>query len=324
MINTIIVNHCSYSILKAALSKWISENKDQARKASSFEIHSPEAQRHIIKIGAEIDNKLFMSLVLGLGTSEDVYGSLNVIGFTKVNNSSVFTAEPTGKPVMMFVPKDAHDTVHAVTADNKGYKISTSGIAEETEAKRTYYEPVIGNSKPVELISEVATIKKKDKGRSLKAKRQKRFNIISVIIIIAYIINLLVQIKNPSQFLFNHYMLGAAVATWFFIDYKLLQVDELFYKSLVLALLLLGYGYFVFGKYETYPDLIYLTGGVTLPFTFLVLQRVFRFIFILFLDREPKVEEKSGFWNSVYFVVLMSSPVFLSLFWVSKLFYLIQ
>jgi hypothetical protein len=318
--NTIIVNHCSYSILKAALSKWISENKDQASKASLFEIHSPEAQRHIIKISAEIDNKLFLLLVLGLGSSEDAYGTLNVIGFTNVNNNSVFTAEPSRKPVMMFVSKDVHDTVHAVTADNKGYNISINGIAEATEATRTYYEPIIGNSKPVELISAAATIKKKDKGRSLKAKGEERFTIISVIIIIAYIINLLVQIKNPSQFLFNHFMLGGAFATWLFIDYTLLQVDELFYKSLVLALLLLGYGYFVFGKYETYPDLIYLTGGVTLPFTFLVLQRVFRFIFILFLDREPKVEEKSGFWNSVYFVVLMLSPVFLSLFWVSKLF----
>ena len=125
-------------------------------------------------------------------------------------------------------------------------------------------------------------------------------------------------IKQENNFILFNFALGFGVTGWFFYDYKMLQLNDFYLKSLLIGLLIGLYGYYLYQHFSGHNrDLI--INSAILPIFFLVTQRIYRFLFKSLMKREPIVDKPApSFADGVYMFALFMTTILLPTIIINK------
>ena len=136
----------------------------------------------------------------------------------------------------------------------------------------------------------------------MKSELENRFKVISIIVLTLFVLTFLLFKAEDNFFLIN-YFISFAVWGWLIFDYKILQINKLYFSSVGIGLLIFLYGLFLNGKFE--EKIPIMQAATTMPIFLLIIQRPLRIAFIKVLKREPKVEKPApSFADFLYALIL--------------------
>lgn len=133
----------------------------------------------------------------------------------------------------------------------------------------------------------------------------KRFNFLSLIFVAAILMNYLYYYYSNSLELFEKtlWIIFVSIGIWFVIDYWMLRIKKLYYKSIILAITIIVFAYFLTDyQYPTLTPIIELTSYY--PLSALLVQWPLRKIYKEKYNREPKVEKFGKSADLFYFMFL--------------------
>ncbi|MNL38306.1 hypothetical protein D3C87_1605080 [compost metagenome] len=194
-----------------------------------------------------------------------------------------------------------------MASDHKNYKVDFGGgVSAVTDLKSFRSAPNLILENP-EIFK--AKNKKVFQEKELVGNLEKRFKMISIIIIGSYFLNLL-TLGNSNNFLVINYAIGFLVWTWLLWDYKMLQVNKYYLGALVLTIFVLLYGCFLRQQFSDFKNTNLATIGMTIPIIFLIIQRPLRFVFKGIMKREPVVDKPApSFADFIYMFILAISTL---------------
>ena len=149
--------------------------------------------------------------------------------------------------------------------------------------------------------------------KKINNKIEKRFIIISCIIFLAFVLTYCF-FQTKDNFLTINYYISFGVWGWLIYDYKILQIDKLYYSSVGLGLAILFYGLFLSKNIDENNSMI--QSVISMPIFLLIIQRPLRFLFIKIMKREPKVEKPApSFADFLYiFILWMTTLIILAMY----------
>jgi hypothetical protein len=311
--NLIFISGGTDSNIKKALRQWMKAYSDELPDDLIFYFYKNGQGKHIIKADERLDNWLFYFLVNYLNYPEGIKHTFEVEGFTSGNNDDILKNE---KLLVYILPDDeCGDNVYITTSENKNYKVDFGGKITEASETKIYRLPATQHLENPEIVKiNKELISKKHKEKSIK-NTKKRFNVITLIILIAFILNIIVPKFLNILYLFEDttFFIFFGVGFWFFWDTELLKSNSLFMKCVLIALGCLVYEYYLINYFQQSafkPVSIFSFS----PLIFLVVQwptrRLFKFIF----KCEPKTDFHGKFTNFMYSLLLLSGWLTLS-FW---------
>lgn len=107
--------------------------------------------------------------------------------------------------------------------------------------------------------------------------------------LIAFIISLSTLLFDYYLFFKTTFFLGLALGTWFFIDYKMLQVNKYYNCCLLISVVFSSYCIFIAQYFASFSLNLVLLGTFH-PVSFLIIQKPLRIIFIKLAQREPVID----------------------------------
>ncbi len=317
--NFIIIEGGAFTDIKKALKQWIDLYSDSLDIEYYLSLYQTAFGNYLIQVDDQIDNERFCYLVNYLKYPENVTYNVKISGYLTVSDDRIFPKVKSGSRIQIFIPdfdRD-YDNVYAVTSDNETYKFDFSGKTSEVELISKYQDAEIDFSS-----LENPDILKVSKNRIKLDKPNpgvigKRFNIISIIILILFGLSYLL-IRQGNNFVLFNFAIGFGVAFWFFWDYKMLQLNSFYLKSLLIGLLIGLYGYYLHQYFGSHNKNMIINSTI-LPVFFLVTQRVYRFIFKFLMKREPIVDKPApSFADGVYMSALFITTFLLPLVLINK------
>ena len=133
------------------------------------------------------------------------------------------------------------------------------------------------------------------------------------ITIALYVCNYLIYIKHPHLFAKYNTAIGGVLFLCLYIDYRLLQINTLYLQSLLMSVAILAQACLLHTKFNNPGNFASLLFGASVPFLFLVLQKILRSVFILLLKREPFIEKRTRFQDKIYQIILLLGPFILAI-----------
>ncbi|HNP98377.1 MAG TPA: hypothetical protein PKK99_04950, partial [Bacteroidia bacterium] len=197
-----------------------------------------------------------------------------------------------------------YDNVFVTTSENETFKIDFGGRITETSEKKIYRLPndLTFDAPETIVIEKEQNLEKVTEQRTDRLTR--RFKIITAIVILAYVLTFLI-LKPGEHFMRANYIIAFAVWGWLAFDYKILQVDRLYFGSVALGLIIFLYGYFLDHAFAHQDKSVLVSIGTSMPIFFLVLQRLLRLAFKGIMKREPVAERPApSFADFVYIFIL--------------------
>ncbi len=292
--------------VRKALQQWIDLYSDNLPDNFQLQLYKGKTADHVVEADSRIDNDSFFYLVNYLNYPEDIHYTVNIEGFIRGESRKL-----KDQNLLIYIPAtdDEYDNVFAVTQDGKHYKIGFDGKIREVAGSKKFASP------PDESLSDPLKMKVSEKkAPNETASIQKRFKIISRIALIALIANLMIPSFWHDIGLFEQtsWSVFFAITLWFIMDYEMLQSDSLYLKCLLIAIGVFLYGYFLHHSH------MYLTpiskSAITIslcPLTFLLIQWPTRKLYIELFNREPKIESRGKFADSVYTALLLITSIIL-------------
>jgi len=314
--NLIIIKGGSYDDIKKALRQWIVLYSDDLGTDVIFELYKNGRGNHIILADNSLDNVRFNYLVNYLFYPEDIEYKIDIEGFTTAHDLETYPKEILNKKIQICISdKDkAADNVIVVSEDGQTFKIDFGGKVTKINDFKTFRYPIIDfkqlpNPEIIKLnIKDVA----QKRQESSKGAIKKRFKVISSIALGLILISNLIIYIDIQVFFKITFFLGLGLGTWFFSDYKMLQIDRYYTYSFIISLVYFGYGYILKSQYSYLVDFNDL--GSLFPISILIVQKPLRFIFKQILNREPVIEKPiPTFWDGVYTLILFFSFALLPL-----------
>ena len=317
--NFIIIEGGAFADIKKVLRQWIDLYSESIDKDCSLELYKNGIGKHVVKVDKRIDNERFCYLLNYLKYPENMTYKVKILGYLTVSDLKIFPKINLGSIIQIFIPdfdKD-YDNIYAVTSDNETYKFDFGGKTLKVELINKYQDSEIDLSNLVE--PDILKISKKnvklDKPNSKAIG--KRFNIISIIILLLFGLSYLL-IKQGNNFIIFNFALGFGVTFWFFYDYKMLQLNDFYFKSLLIGLLIGLFGYYLYQDYGNINRNMIINSAI-MPTFFLVTQRIFRFIFKTLMKREPIVDKPApSFADGVYMFTLLMTTILIPTFMINK------
>lgn len=312
--NYIIIDGGAFTDIKNALKQWIDLYSESIDKECSLELYKSGIGKYLVIVDKQIDNERFCYLFNYLKYPENISYKVNILGYLTVSDLKIFPKMDLGSKIQIFIPdfdKD-YDNVYAVTPNNETYKFDFSGKTKKVELVNKYQNFEIDFN--ILVNPDILKVSKK----SLKLDKPnsktiaKGFNIISIIILLLYGLSYLLLKLGINSILFN-FALGLGVTFWFFFDYKMLQLNDFYLKSLLIGVLIGLYGYYLYLDFGSYNKNVIIDSAI-LPLFFLVTQRIYRFVFKTFLKREPIVDRPApSFADGFYMFALIMTTILLPL-----------
>lgn len=303
--NLILIKGGSYNDIKKALRQWIELYSKDLQDGLTFQLYKNGSENHIIQADERLDNERFYYLVNYLSYPVEIEYKTDIEGYTTGKD----TNKLKHKELLVYIsPSDKEfDNVFVTTSENETYKVDFGGrITEEQECKNYSYPTNLNLA-----LSESITVQnKQDLNKQTERpidKLENRFKIISVVIFFTFVLNFFL-FQAEDDFLTVNYVVAFLVWAWLSFDYKILQVDKLYFSSVGLGLAIFIYGLFLNEKFgENTPMFQSFT---TMPIFLLIIQRPLRLAFIIVMKREPKVENPSPtFADFVYNFILWMTTI---------------
>jgi hypothetical protein len=314
--NLIVITGGAYKDIKKALKQWVDLYSKDLENGLTFQIFKNGIGNHIIQADKRLDNERFYYLINYLKYPEGIEYKIDIEGFTtgKEKNQLI------GKPLLVYIsPSDKEfDNIFVTTSENENFKVDFGGRITEVRDNKLYIFP---NNLTLSVSENIIVQNNKDlntQSESSTDKLEKRFKIISVIIFSAFALTFFL-FKAENNFLTINYTIAFAVWGWLTFDYKILQIDKLYYSSVGLGLAILFYGYLLKNEYSSEDNYRLILMGTTMPIFFLTLQRPLRFAFKKTMKREPKVKKPApSFADFVYILILLLSTILIPAFYYTK------
>lgn len=304
--NVIFIRGGAYTDVKKALRQWMSLYHERLEENYRFLMIKKGRGRHIIVADKRLDNVLFYFLVNYLKYPESIEYKINVEGYTRGKKPGPLFE----KDLLVYVPEfdEEFDNVYAVTSENKTYKVDFGGKVMEVNLSKIYKTPDEFSENESEVIKPETASGETEIETSL-GERKGIFRIISIFIIGVVLLNFLI-LKRSSAFFVINYIIGTVFSFWLYYDYKMLQINSLYLRCLVLSILFFFFGYALQKDFGNHSDYKLLQIATALPLFFLVFQRFWRWVFIKAIKREPEVKEQfQSLADTVYKLVLIVVPV---------------
>jgi hypothetical protein len=328
MRNILFIEGGAYTDIKKALDQWIDLSAETLKVGLTFELYKAGRGRHVIKADNELPDEQFGYLLNYLKYPEGIDYKIDVTGYTKVSEPTVFPPEFIGKEIELFIPDsdDEYDNVYWATKENKVFKTDFGGKTVLTEILKEYEPtafdpdeypaPEIFYSKPVANTDQLPLEEGEDE-RTIG----KRFKIIGIIITVLIVVGIF-TFNKPDFFMKITTLTGIGMMTWFFSDYKMLRVNKYYLFSLGIAVGMFFYGYAVmnsppyFYKFMKRFDFIF-----AMPLLFIVVQKPVRLIFIRIMKREPVIEKPMPtLADGLYAIAIVIIMIAIGLLFLGKLF----
>jgi len=298
--NLILIKGGAYNDIKKALRQWINLYSKDLQDGLTFQLYKNGSGNHIIQADERLDNERFYYLVNYLNYPEGIEYKIDIEGYTTGKDKN----ELKNKELLVYIsPTDKEfDNVFVTTSENENFKVDFGGRITEGRERKNYKYPTNLNLG----LSESITIQNKHDLNNLterpKDKLETRFKIISVVIFCAFVLTFFL-FQTEDDFLTINYVVAFSVWAWLTFDYKILQVDKLYFSSVGLGLVIFLYGLFLNEKFDENTPM--LQSVTTMPIFLLIIQRPLRLAFIRVMKREPKVEKPApSFADFVYIFIL--------------------
>lgn len=319
MTNTIFIEGGAYDDVKKALKQWISLYSDNLPASPFFELYKNGRGKHIIHADDKVGNEQFNYLINYLKYPEEIDYKIEIIGYTKINDTNLFPKNKIGEDIMIFIPDsdDEYDNVYWTGTDNKVYKTDFGGKTTEVNISKNYKQfpdfNIADLPDPEIFLSEHKPATKLIGEPEKEENIGKRFKIISIILGLLLIAGLFTYQNNARTFSYIYYILGLGTWTWFITDYKMLRVIKYYNLSFLIALLIFLYSYYI-QKSNPFYSFFDLSGMFAiLPLIFIVIQKPLRIGFKKIMKREPIVERPAlSFADFIYTILLFAAPFFIS------------
>lgn len=309
--NLIVIKGGSHSDIKKALQQWIELYSDDLETDIKFEFYKTGQESHLIVADKRLNNEKFNFLVNYLRYPENIEYKISIEGYTTAKKENLYPEDILNKRLLIYISENdkEFDNVLVTTEDNETYKVDFGGKITRSFESKTFKIPDFdfeSLSRPEKITLNKTKIEEKRKENS-KADLEKRFKTISFIVLGIMVISSLTLFFVNYIFFKITFWLGIGLGTWFFGEYKMLQINKYYNYSFLIALAFLCFGVFI--KY-IFPSLSVeiLDLGSLIPISVLVVQKPLRLIYKLTLNREPVVDTPPPtFWDWVYTIILFLS-----------------
>lgn len=296
--NLIILKGGTYNDIKKALRQWIELYSKDLEDGLTFQVYKHRHGNHIIQADKRLDNEKFYFLINYLKYPEGIKYKIEIEGFAIGKENNILQ----GKTLMVYLSssdKD-YDNVFVTTSENENFKVDFSGRIIETREKKTLNFPTDLNMEYPEIIK--VCNKEIDKKEEINKNRlDKRFKIISLIVVSLLALSLIINLYDKQAFIKFSFFLGMGIGLWFFADYKMLQSNKLYLYCLGISVAYLLYAVRINGEFN--KDI--LEYGALYPLIVLLVQKPIRLMYKAILNREPVVDRPPPtFWDGVYTIVL--------------------
>jgi hypothetical protein len=298
--NLILIKGGSYNDIKKALRQWIDLYSKDLQDGLIFQLYKNGSGNHIIQADERLDNERFYYLVNYLNYPEGIEYEIDIEGYTTGKDKNKLK----NKKLLVYIsPTDKEfDNVFVTTSENENFKIDFGGRITEGRERKNYSYPTNLN---LGLSESITVRNKQDLNKQTErptVNLENRFKIISSIIFSAFVMTFFL-FQTEDNFLTINYVIAFSVWGWLTFDYKILQVDKLYFSSVGLGLAIFLYGLFLNEKFDENVPMI--QSVTTMPIFLLVIQRPLRLAYIRVMKREPVVEKPApSFADFVYIFIL--------------------
>jgi hypothetical protein len=226
--NLILIKGGAYNDIKKALRQWIDLYSKDLEDGLTFQLYKNGNGNHIIQADKRLDNERFYYLVNYLNYPEGIEYKIDIEGFTTGQDENKLK----NKELLVYISQTdkEYDNVFVTTSENENFKVDFGGRITEGQERKTYLYP---NNLNLGLSENIKVQNKQDLNRQIESpadKLDKRFKIISALIFSAFVLTFFL-FKTEDDFLTINYVIAFAVWGWLTFDYKILQVDKLYFSS---------------------------------------------------------------------------------------------
>lgn len=312
--NIIYINGGSIKLLEKALRKWMDLNHTAIKPDYKFEILTLNSEEYIIDTDDRLNNELFFSLTDYIAYPEKKDYNIYIHAYATIQEIGPFPKNYAGQPIMLFIDKDKEaENIYGVLTDNKIFKIDfgAAPVPAENSKKSFRQQEVIPDEFTKKTIRLKRAFQKTKKKTTESNKLKKRFNILFILLIVLFLGSMFL-LNFEENFYIYTMMVYFGFMAWLLWDYKMLRSVKMFLKCILTALAAFAYGLLILivsNEMHVLKDVF--AGCITLPLSFLLIQKPLRRIFIYYIEEEPIVDEDAGFINGVYTTTLVIATMFL-------------
>ncbi len=310
--NLIIIKGGAYNEVKKALCQWMNLYSNDLPKDIHFRLYKNGHDSHLLQADEQLDNERFYYLVNYLNYPEGIHYNVDIVGFTTGKIDDKFK----NKKLLVYISPNEKDfdNVFVTTSENENFKIDFGGKITETSGNKIYRLPNDLTFNNPEIITNKTKQNIKETTELKNDKLARRFILLSAIVVSAYALTFLI-LNTGEYFTISNFILSFSVFGWLLHDYKILQIDRLYFGSLVLSLVIFLYGYFLEHCFLLNDKSVLDIMGTSIPAIFLFLQRPLRLGFKAIMKREPIVDKPApSFADFIYIFSLSMATIFIGLF----------
>lgn len=299
-------------LLRKTLLSWKRFQKQYYKSNPRLDVYSFDPLNHFIQAEETLDNYSFFFLVNHLQHDSRNNPKFEIKGFTVGKENDIFL----GKELLIYPPLkfEQSESIFLVTSDNEHYTIDMDLGIVALEEPRTFCYPEkekIEQEKLVDLSQEMIIPEDHEELEKSGAERFSLFvKIAAIVFTLSFIF--LFFIDEIKFFETQIFMINFAFFIWFYSDYKLLQIDKLYFKCLIVSVIVLVYCFLansVFGIFE-YQSITFI--GVH-PILLLIFQKPMRLIYIKMFKVEPEIYQYRELRNDLYGAILMFGTLIIGL-----------
>lgn len=289
--------------IEEALKKWINIRFDEDKNDLIFKLYEININESVILTDTRLYNEDFFYLINYLYNSKKLKNKIRLEGYIIGNEEN----ELKGKKTLIYISStDSIYSVSAVSEDGINYRIDFDKKITQIDNDKKYQYPKIINLENPKIIKvmDVFFIKQQETQRDITA----RYILISSIIVLIFLLCLIIGVHNPS--LFNNWIskFGIGLGIWFTIDYKMLRINKFYLISIIIWILYFGI-ILLIKKNDTN---FIIDNGMIYPLTVLLFQKILRKVYLVLLNKEPKVDRIGSVSEIIYSMFLLIVPILLS------------
>ena len=315
MKNIINIKGGSYADVKKALRQWIDLYSKTLDDSITFELYKNGRGKHLIKADDLLDNENFFYLINYLKYPENINYKIDITGYTTGKDLKEFA----NQNIQVYIDKNdsTFDNVNVVTEKNKAFKFDFGGKVKELSGHISYTSMNVIDLSSPETLKIRKQVQKDNNPEPTETRTQikKRFRVALLILLGLIASSFLFLLKDKDMFVTMNFFIGIGISIWFFSDYKMLCIEKYYMFSLLTAGLFLGYGFLLKSTFLESTELVDL--GSLFAFSFLVIQKPFRFLYKQVFKREPTTEYIPQNWGDLIYTILLFLSFVIIPFWIN-------
>lgn len=308
------VQQIQNKVLEQMLRDWMNLYKSRLSKSSGFKIKSFPKEIKTIESFEMLSSDLFCFLINYLKYPEKISHNGKVSGFVK--SKKAFFKEITERELMIYNFEEKNETeldnVKIISEKQSIYKYDFNGSISriyDNKGEIKYRKARLKGFTNIKTIKIQNPIKSEIIRVQILKKFFKRVLILVPIILFCLMSFWFFEIEI-NQEKSSMFILGIGMFFWIVMEHELLK-----YIKIYIILLFLSISFFLFNFWLEGKNAIKVSDWMAfLPISFLILQILFRNVFILLFNKEPEFDRTSrDFRNIIYTLLLAIGAILLNL-----------